>query len=212
MRKVIIALLALMLTSAVPMSAMAATTGRLTGSVRYAPAQPTLVNGKPQLPKGLAPRGWFDWEKRNLRYSATTAYRVQYFKLIASTSAYNPMSSPAALTLNIQQSSTSGSEFYGNLEFGGEVKIAVIGGIQGKVGFGLKEIRSKNEAVGATNTLQVDPGHTGTLEAYWGGESASGTLYYDMYYGGTYQSSHADPVGAIVHTESFDVNFKASKS
>lgn len=65
-----------------------------------------------------------------------------------------------------------------------------------------------NEAVGVSAWMTVSPFRTGHIEAYWGGESANGTLFWDMYYGGTYQSTQSAPVGAFVHTSYFDVSFR----
>lgn len=142
------------------------------------------------------------------RPCGTTRYTKWSFKLIATTTYTNYGTAPYKLTLNITQSAAVGSEFSGSVEFTVEAKSAILGGVSARAGVGVKETRSTNEAVGASAEFYVSPGRKGFLEAYWGGESANGTLFWDTYYGGTYQSTQSAPVGAFVHTSVFDVNFK----
>lgn len=186
----------------------------LEGNVEYAPPQETLINGIPESELkhsgDISPLGYWEWENRNHRYDPNHVTKVQYFKLIAEVSAFNPSyATPAPLALTVQQSSMVGSEFSGNVSFTVEVKNAILGGIQAEAGVGVKEYREVNEAVGATYTIYISPRRKGFIQAYWGGQSSSGTLFWDVYHYGEYYSTSSTGVGATVHSTYFHVNFNA---
>lgn len=98
-----------------------------------------------------------------------------------------------------------GSEFSGSVEFTAETKLAILGGLSATFGGSYKETRS----VGISATIQVRPGYTGFIEAYYEGVYNGGTLYRDVYWGGEYQTTRSDPVSSTVHRADYvAVNFR----
>lgn len=175
--------------------------------VTYAPATESTINGIPEsqliAPNWVSPP-MFD------SYSASSPSHVDFFKLIASSYVDNRSNpSPYVNTLTINQSAKQGSEWSGSVSLNGEIKAGMIGKISTQVSGGVKEYREVNEAVGVSGQMTVPAYKQGRNEAYYGGMSSSGTLYWHIYddYDGQ-NHYYSTPVNCKVHKNYLDVNFK----
>ena len=145
-----------------------------------------------------------------IQYSPIMISIVPHWKEIARSSFDNSLGSgPASVSLSITHSSEQSSEFDGDVEFTGDVKAFVIAQIGAKAGFGMKDHRVTDEAVGISGSVQVPVHATGSIVAYYEGVSANGTALMRQY-GTGFRDGYCDysiSVGAIVFPQALRVNF-----
>lgn len=145
-------------------------------------------------------------------YSPKTVSIMPHWKEIARSSFDNSLGSgPATVSLSITHSSEQSSEFDGDVEFTGDVKAFVLAQIGAKAGFGMKETRLTDEAVGISGSVQVPAHATGSIVAYYEGVSADGTATMRQY--ASPREGYCDytvPVGAVVFPQALRVNFVVS--
>ena len=147
-----------------------------------------------------------------IQYSPTSVLIVPHWKEIARSSFDNSLGSgPATVSLSITHSSEHSSEFDGDIEFTGDVKAFVLAQIGAKAGFGMKDKRLTDEAVGVSGSVQVPAHATGSIVAYYEGVSADGTATMRRYAAPLREGYHDDivPVGAVVFPQALRVNFVA---
>ena len=147
-------------------------------TVNYAAPQGTLINGEEATDSSISPKIIGYSSPIFVSYTANNNSTVPYFKYIAGTSWDNTRSSsPFPISINITQSSSSGSEFNGNLQFDGSVKDGIIGKLNVQLSMGAKETRQTNEAVGwSFGPLNIPAYKSGGIDAYWEGTSSYGTV------------------------------------
>lgn len=148
-----------------------------------------------------------------IEYSPTVVSIVPHWKEIARSSFDNSLGSgPATVSLSITHSSEQSSEFDGDVEFTGDVKAFVLAQIGAKAGFGMKDKRLTDEAVGISGSVQVPAHATGSIVAYYEGVSADGTATMCQCATGPREGcrDYTIPVGAIVFPQALRVNFVAS--
>lgn len=175
-----------------------------------APPTESTINGIPESqvcePMGIMGPPIF------VDYAQSSGYYTPWFRLIARTSFDNRNGTSAVpLTLNITHSTQQGSEWYISLSITAEFKTSFRAKLGATVGGGYKETRSTNEAVGCSTTIQVPAGTHRGVEAFWGGQNTNGTVYYKRVDTGSltgYTPVFAVPMGAFVHTQHVDVNFR----
>ncbi|MBW5446235.1 hypothetical protein GE107_09205 [Cohnella sp. CFH 77786] len=196
------------------LSSAGAASEKKSPSVTYAPESPTTINGVPETSDSggrITPMLNY---KVSTTYNASTGYPVQYFKLIATATHDNRNSAGLfKLGLKIEQSTSQGSEFSGNIEFSGEVKVAIFAGIQSKVGYSVKETRSYNEAVGWNGTMDCPAYKYCTFDAFYEGVASGGTVvekWYSDSLGGYYTNSY--PVNVKVHPTALKINSRSTTS
>lgn len=177
-------------------------------TVNYAPPQGTIVNGVEEK-SGNVNAQLVDYNNPVfVSYSSNNNSTIQYFKYIAGTSWDNTRSSSSfPLTLTIQRSNSSGSEFSGSVTFNGSVKAGIIGQLNVEVQGGAKETRATNEAVGWTfGPLVIPPYKTGGIDSYWEGTYSYGTLgvkYPDTYSPTGYTPTQYSQVNVSVHKNEY---------
>ncbi|NQX57514.1 hypothetical protein [Paenibacillus qinlingensis] len=173
------------------------------------PATPSLINGVPQSRfTPFAQYGpYFD------SYNPTAApTRIEQFQEIVRYTHDNSLNNQAfQMSASIQQSTSKGSEWYGEVAFSGEIKAGILGKIGTQVSGGVKETRSTNEAVGVSGgPLNVPAYQRGEIVFYYAGRTSGGTLNYKMYddtIGGYLY--YSKPVSVKVHPTILDVHSTA---
>lgn len=175
--------------------------------VIYAPATESTINGTPES-QVISPM----WVSSPIfdSYNDSTPSHVDFFKLIASSYVDNRSNStPYQNTLTITNSASQGSEWSGSVSFSGSVRTGMLGEIGTQVSGGVTEFKETNEAVGASGTMTIPAYKQGRNEAYYGGISSNGTLYYHVYDDNNGRNIYySTPVNCKVHKEYLDVNFK----
>lgn len=168
------------------------------------PATQTTVNGIPDMdinPRAITLGPFFK------SYSGQNS-TINYFKKIGSTYVDNRNNStPFILTYNVSRSEEQGSEFSCSLTLSGEMKLSVVANVGASVTGGCTLTKKTNEAVGVSGTMTVPVGKQGRLEAWYGGISTNGTIYYYYDVDGVIKNG-SKPLSAKIHNQQLVVNFK----
>lgn len=147
-------------------------------TVNYAPPQETLINGIEES-KIIRPHIIGYDNPIFVSYTPSAgASEITKFKYIAGISADNSRSSaPFPIKLILSQTSSSGSEFSGSVEFKASVKAGIIGKLDTTVAGGVKETRTTNEGVGwEFGPLSIPAGKSGGIDSWWKGKYSYGSL------------------------------------
>jgi|GEM_PF-5185841 len=204
-----LALLAMAMVQATLVSAAAPDARLLKGMEDYAPPRESTVNG---VPESEMVQPLVDVTRTNYRYDPSASSYVTFWQYIGGTSAYNGGPNVGRLEFEVKQSARTGSEWNVSGTISAELKLSVILKLGATVGGGYKEYREEDEAYGASWGIDVSPGKTGWIKAYWGGMNTSGLVYYDVYYDGDFQYTLNQAVNDTkVHMTSFEVNFDSGE-
>lgn len=183
--------------------------------IEYAPPQGTIINGVEQPINEISPNIIGYDKPIFVSYAANQNSVITYFKLIGSSTWDNTRSpSPMPVTFNITQSSSSGSEYTGNVTLNADIQAGLVGRIGGQVSGGAKWTRSTNEAVGWTFGPWSIPAYKhGKIEAYWEGTASYGTLgvkYVDTGSASGYTPVSYSQINCKVHKNAKVINGKTS--
>lgn len=173
--------------------------------VEVTPEEGDIVNGVEQDSNpGIQPRdvivGPYFYS-----FKPNTKTHINKFKLVATCTLKNETGRTQKQTAKVTQSSSKGSEWNGNISFSAKIKAGILGKMETKIGAGLKQSRSKNEAVGYSCTMNVSAKRKGTVKIYYSGWKSAGKLK-------TYTIFTANPKSRVYKTTDVNATVYKSKS
>ena len=174
-------------------------------SVSVTPAEGDIVNGIEESSNGGISTMDVNAGPYFSKYTPNKKKHIQRFKLIASFTYVNNTKNTAKHSVTVSESSSKGSEWNGNIQFTADIKTKILAKAGASMGFGLKQSRSKNEAVGYTAEMKVSPRCKGTLKVYYGGWKTYGELK-------TYTFNTATPNKKVYKTTEINATSYKSKS